>query len=269
MSFLLEKGLEQTVQTFIFSIYFFVEIFAKISLDKEVVTEYCDNELGLTKESMEAGSYDAKYVMEDSATAVDLLDSASEGFGTKVDITADGVSADHTDLSLKSQDFPNAETHTYGNGEITAYVSANDEKSDSYAYAQSENKKDGEKLEKVTTSDSYTLVDVVNGKISAGQLVASMSNTELADLVEGGTYTGTQASGDNAPIIGNNADSVFGAAGETTSNLYNSRFIPNIVLSDGPAGIRITNKYLNCLPVEEGAAYISGITYYKFHASCR
>lgn len=27
MSFLLEKGLEQTVQTFIFSIYFFVEIF--------------------------------------------------------------------------------------------------------------------------------------------------------------------------------------------------------------------------------------------------
>ena len=121
---------------------------AKISLDKEVVTEYCDNELGLTKESMEAGSYDAKYVMEDSATAVDLLDSASEGFGTKVDITADGVSADHTDLSLKSQDFPNAETHIYGNGEITAYVSANDEKSDSYAYAQSENKKDGEKLEK-------------------------------------------------------------------------------------------------------------------------
>lgn len=239
---------------------------AKISLDTEVVTEYCDNELGLTKESMEAGSYDAKYVMEDTATAVDLLDSASEGFGTKVDITADGVSADHTDLSLKSQDFPNAETHTYGNGEITAYVSANDEKSDSYAYAQSEDKKEGEKLEKVTTSDSYTLVDVVNGKISAGQLVASMSNTELADLVEGGTYTGVQASGDNAPIIGNNADSVFGAAGETTSNLYNSRFIPNIVLSDGPAGIRISNKYLNCLPVEEGAAYISGITYYKFHA---
>lgn len=90
---------------------------------------------------MEAGSYDAKYVMEDTATAVDLLDSASEGFGSKADITADGVSADHKDLSLKSQNFPNAETHTYGNGEITAYVSANDENSDSYAYAQSEDKK--------------------------------------------------------------------------------------------------------------------------------
>ena len=64
------------------------------------IRDSCDNELGLTKESMEAGSYDAKQVMEETATAVDLLDSAAEGFGSKADITADGVSADHKDLSL-------------------------------------------------------------------------------------------------------------------------------------------------------------------------
>ena len=72
----------------------------------------------------------------------------------------------------------------------------------------------------------------MNGKLTMEELVANMSSTELADLVEGGTYDGLSAGSSSSAVIGSQADSVYGAAGETTSNLYNSRYIPNIVLSD-------------------------------------
>ena len=68
-------------------------------------------------------------------------------------------------------------------------------------------------------------------------------------------------------MIGSQADSVYGAAGETTSNLYNSRYIPNIVMSDGPAGIRITNSYIKYDLVGADAAYDPEQTYYTYQYS--
>ena len=100
------------------------------------------------------------------------------------------------------------------------------------------------------------------------QLVADMSNVELADLVEGGTYDGLSSGNDvEVAVIGSQADSVYGAAGETTSNLYNSRYIPNIVMSDGPAGIRITNSYIKYDMVGADAAYDPEQTYYTYEYS--
>ncbi len=111
-------------------------------------------------------------------------------------------------------------------------------------------------------------MDVASGEISMEQLVASMSYVELADLVEGQSYTGIEETaeyGQNELVIGNSSDSVYGAAGETTSNMYNSRYIPNIVMSDGPAGIRITTSYESCNEIPADAVYEEGTTYYYFH----
>jgi len=235
---------------------------AKIALNNDVTTELCENQLGLTKDSMEAGTYSADYVMTDTAYAIDLLDEASTGYGKNITPTSNGLSVTTVGaITLSSTIFAAPVTHTYKVGETTAYTSSNDASSDSYKYGQTTTAT-GEAITKVQTSSKDTLLDVANGKITVEQLVAGMTNIELADLVEGGSYQGLEAATSNSAVIGSQADSVFGAAGETTSNLYNSRYIPNIVLSDGPAGIRITKDYIKYTQVASDASFNSEATYY-------
>ena len=253
---------------------------AKIAINKDVVTEECVNTLGLTAKSLEDGTYDAKYIYAatpENKAKYDIIDKATNGYGTGIVPDSKGLSAAAVNLSLDASAFPNAVTHTYTNGDITTYVSANDEASDSYKYGKSYDGTAGatiegtgkETVQEVNTSSNYTLVDVVTGTISMEQLVASMSNIELADLVEGQTYAGITDKpdiGQNELVIGSSADSVYGAAGETTQNLYNSRYIPNIVMSDGPAGLRITTSYESCNQIPHDATYEEGTTYYYYHA---
>lgn len=96
-----------------------------------------------------------------------------------------------------------------------------------------------EKIVKVEkTLDNPTLLDVYQGNVSMEELLASLTPEEMSNIVEGIGW-GTN----NTPIIGAQSNSVKGAAGETTSKYYETRAIPNIVLADGPAGIRITQSY--------------------------
>ncbi|WP_288589665.1 glycoside hydrolase family 3 C-terminal domain-containing protein [uncultured Thomasclavelia sp.] len=88
------------------------------------------------------------------------------------------------------------------------------------------------------TKENPTLLDVYQGTVTMEELLASLSIEEMSYIVEGLGW-----GGGSEPIVGAQANSVKGAAGETTSRYYESRKIPNTVLADGPAGIRITQSY--------------------------
>ena len=251
---------------------------ATITLDESAVVEYAANQLGLTKAEMKAGSYDgdAGYVLNNAyeinernqraatpqygAKAFDMIDRDTAGYGTGITPSSEGLTAQAKNLSLRAASFIPVE-HTYTEGVITTYVSS-DSGTDSARYAAGKSDSESEKLETVEAAENATLIDVINGSISVEQLVASMSSVELADLVEGGTFDGLSADPTQEAVVGSQATSVYGAAGETTSNLYTTRYIPNTVMSDGPAGIRITNEYQLYTPVPQTAVYDPDETYY-------
>lgn len=253
---------------------------AALKLDADVVTEECKNNLGVTREQLSNGTYGEGYVLNNtyepgtrpgqtvptpqygSKPIEGILDGDAEGYGTGITPGTNGLTATRHNGNLKSENFAPAETHTYQDGAITTYVSS-DKETDSAKYAAGKKESAKEKLVTVDAAEDATLVDVVTGNITMEQLVADMSNVELADFVEGGTYDGLSAGGgDQTAVIGSQAESVYGAAGETTSNLYVSRYIPNVVMSDGPAGIRITNSYIMYDLVAADAPYDPEQTYY-------
>lgn len=177
----------------------------------------------MTKDKMQTGTYTADHVVaEGGAYKMNILDEKSTGYGTGITPTAEGLSAAKASLSLAASSFGKTETYAYTDGKVTSYISE-DKDSDSNAYSKNADL-DKETKKTVKAAKDATLVDVVNGKLTMEELVANMSSTELADLVEGGTYDGLSAGSSSSAVIGSQADSVYGAAGETTSNLYNSRY---------------------------------------------
>lgn len=102
---------------------------------------------------------------------------------------------------------------------------------------------DYDKQPKVLTTDKtypITIKDVIDQNATLEELVSQLTVEEMADLVVGSARGGF---GQNS-TIGSASSACPGAAGDTTSNLIESRGILNISLADGPAGLRLSKSFV-------------------------
>ena len=86
----------------------------------------------------------------------------------------------------------------------------------------------------------YRMDDVLSGKCSLEDLTEQLTIEELISLCVGTARGGDEESS----TIGAASRSCPGAAGETTSKLLASRNIHNIILADGPAGLRLSPAFM-------------------------
>ena len=82
-------------------------------------------------------------------------------------------------------------------------------------------------------TEKITMQDVLAGKATVEELVAQLSIEEMAEFCVGTL----RADGGN--IVGNASYTVPGAAGDTSSVCRESRGVKNMILADGPAGLRL------------------------------
>lgn len=88
--------------------------------------------------------------------------------------------------------------------------------------------------------NTITLEEVCSGEASLDALVGQLSIAEMADLCVGTARGGFGS----VSIVGAASTACPGAAGDTTSALIDSRKVPNIVLADGPAGLRLSKSFV-------------------------
>lgn len=82
--------------------------------------------------------------------------------------------------------------------------------------------------------------DVMSGQFTLDQLVGQLTVEEMADLCVGTSRGGLGS----VSIVGAASSLVPGAAGDTSSKMIDDRNIRNMVLADGPAGLRLTPYFV-------------------------
>lgn len=85
-----------------------------------------------------------------------------------------------------------------------------------------------------------TLEQILAGQATVEDLIAQLSAEELAELCIGSARGGFGSTS----VIGAASTACPGAAGDTTSRLLEERGIPNLVLADGPAGLRLSKSFV-------------------------
>lgn len=192
---------------------------AVLSLDSTVITEQLSNQMKIDKNIdtlSSKGNISYSYAEEENEMAN----------APKIKLSSQGLNLTLGDNSSK-----------YDNEAVTTYIANSTDQSQTTT-SSDVNANYAETKKNVDVKKDTTLYDVYNKNITMEQFVAGLSNEKLANIVEG-----IGMGGSTAPIVGAQSNSVKGAAGETTGNYYETDGIPNIVLSDGPAGIRITQSY--------------------------
>ncbi len=92
------------------------------------------------------------------------------------------------------------------------------------------------------SSTKVTMDDVLAGKATLDDLVGQLTVPEMAELCVG-TSRGQMGMG-GAEVIGNASAVCPGAAGDSTSLMIDDRDIRNMVLADGPAGLRLSKHFM-------------------------
>lgn len=88
--------------------------------------------------------------------------------------------------------------------------------------------------------EKLTMMDVKTGRADLKDLVSQLSVEEMAVVLNGAASEGVAG----GSFVGSASDSAPGAAGDTTSLLLEDRNIRNIILADGPAGLRLTPHFV-------------------------
>lgn len=109
------------------------------------------------------------------------------------------------------------------------------------------------------TEQKITMDDVRAGRYTLDELVGQLTVTEMAELCVGTARGGFGSDS----IIGAASAACPGAAGDTTSLMLEDRGIRNMILADGPAGLRLSTTFAadgagNLIP-GTGAAPIPGM----------
>ena len=179
-----------------------------LTLDKDVVTEQLSNQLTLDK--------NWKDLSKTGKTPYSYKDEAAQiKAAARIALPSAKIKTENNASKIDEK-------------KVTTYLTADAAKD----YKAAEN----EVIETVDAVPANTkLIDVYDGKVSMESFVASLDDTQLANLANG--ISGASTSGDT---WGADANSVTGAAGETSQLYFNSLGIPNTVEADGPAGIRVT-----------------------------
>ena len=179
-----------------------------LTLDKDVVTEQLSNQLTLDK--------NWKDLSKTGKTPYSYKDEAAQiKAAARIALPSAKIKTENNASKIDEK-------------KVTTYLTADAAKD----YKAAEN----EVVETVDAVPANTkLIDVYDGKVSMESFVASLDDTQLANLANG--ISGASTSGDT---WGADANSVTGAAGETSQLYFNSLGIPNTVEADGPAGIRVT-----------------------------
>lgn len=109
------------------------------------------------------------------------------------------------------------------------------------------------------TDKKITMDDVRNGRFTLDELVGQLTVAQMAELCVGTARGGFGSDS----IIGAASAACPGAAGDTTSLMLEDRNIRNMILADGPAGLRLSTNFVadkdgNLIP-GTGAAPIPGM----------
>lgn len=101
-------------------------------------------------------------------------------------------------------------------------------------------KEKAEELKNNYPMETITMEDVKNGKYTLEELAGQLTVEELAEICVGASRGGWGSQS----IIGMASNAVPGAAGDTTATLLETRGIRNLILADGPAGLRLSEHFM-------------------------
>ncbi len=92
-----------------------------------------------------------------------------------------------------------------------------------------------------TDKTGLTLDHVRAGAATLDEFVAQLTVEEMANLCVGSARSNMNGA---TSVIGNASETVPGAAGDSTTDFIETRKIPNMILADGPAGLRLSPHFV-------------------------